>query len=159
VDLIREATQVANYALNARPQMRDAVYKSLIIMKEMLQGSSQDLPSNVVEILKNAMGSSTMTVSLGEPKACPEANKQGAPGQSRLVSTTMIQNGGTKPKKGGRKKSKCKFCGATMCGNIATCGELKQIGAHVHLHALGGSFFENELSLVKPELIKWQRHG
>jgi hypothetical protein len=144
--------QVANYTSNARPQMRDAVYESLIMMKEMLQGSSQDSPSNVVETLKNAMGSSTMTASLGEPKAGPEANKQGAPRQSRLVSTTMIQNGRTKPKKGGRKKSKCKFCGATTCGNIATCGELKQIGARVHLHALGGSFFENELSLSKARI-------
>jgi hypothetical protein len=91
-DLIREAMQVATYASNARPQTRDAVYESLIMMKEMLQGSSQDSPSNVVETLKNAMGSSTMTASLGEPKASagPEANKQGAPWQSRLVSTTMI---------------------------------------------------------------------
>ncbi len=53
-DLIREAMQVATYASNARPQTRDAVYESLIMMKEMLQGSSQDSPSNVVETLKNA---------------------------------------------------------------------------------------------------------
>jgi hypothetical protein len=39
-----------------------------------------------------------------------------------------------------------------MCGNVATCSELKQIGACIHLHALGGSFFENELSLSKARI-------
>jgi hypothetical protein len=74
------------------------------MMREIVEGTSQEAPHDVVETLQNAMSRRTSTTNGfigGEPKAGPEGNKPGAPRQSRLVSLVMARNGGTKPKSGG----------------------------------------------------------
>jgi hypothetical protein len=150
--LMKEAIKLANYASNAPPKLREAVYTSLIMMREIVEGTSQEAPHDVVETLQNAMSRRTSTTNGligGEPKAGPEANKPGAPWQSRLVSLVMARNGGTKPKSGGRTKNKCKFCGATTCGNVSTCLELKSIGTRISLHDLG-SFVQKYTVYLHP---------
>jgi hypothetical protein len=143
--LIKEATQVANYAANATPQLREAVHTSLIMLREILEGKSQEAPSAVVETLQNATGRVVTNRFHGQPKTGPEANKQGAPRQSRLISAAMARNGGTKPRQGGRSKNKCTFCGTTSCGNISTCVELKNIGRRISQNDLG-SLVQNDLN-------------
>jgi len=145
-ELVSEATKLANYASSARPQLREAIHTSLIAMTEIAKGESQEKPSDVVETLHNAMGSSTRNV-VGDcrPKAGPEANKQGAPRLTRLHSSVMVRNGGTVPKQGGRSKSKCNFCSSTTCGNVSTCVELKKVGIRIRQDNLR-SFVSLELN-------------
>jgi hypothetical protein len=144
-DLMKEAAKLANYASNAPPQQREAVYASLITIREILEGKSRESPAGIVETLQNATSSSMTSAHCGKPKLGPEASKVGAPRQLRLASSVMARNGGTKPARGGRQKNRCKFCGAKTCGNVSTCVLLKRVGARVRLNALG-SLVQNDLN-------------
>jgi hypothetical protein len=103
-DLMKEAAKLANYASNAPPQQREAVYASLITIREILEGKSQESPAGIVETLQNATSSSMTSAHCGKPKLGPEASKVGAPRQLRLASSVMARNGGTKPTRGGASK-------------------------------------------------------
>jgi hypothetical protein len=147
---MKEAIKLANYTLNAPPKLHEAVYTSLIMMREIVGGTSQEAPHDIVETLQNAMSRHTsMTNGLigGKPKAGPEANKPGAPWQSRLVSFGNGLKWWNKAQEwgGGGTKNKCKFFGATTCGNVSTCLELKSIGTRISLHDLG-SFVQKYLN-------------
>ena len=142
---MKEAAKLASCASNAPPQQREAVYASLITIREILEGKSRESPEGAVEALQSATSSSTTSTRRGKPKPGPEASKAGAPRQLRLASSVMARNGGAKPTRGGRQKNRRKFCGAKTRGSASARVLLKRAGARVRLSALG-SLVQNEIN-------------
>ena len=132
--LLQVATKLVGYASQAKPDTNNAIYVSLLELQEIVEGKSSSTASEVVETLRAAKSSTRKRNRESLlPRMGPEANKPGATRKKRMVSKVMIQNGGSKPQRGGPSRSRCSFCNSPLCRNVSSCNELKKIGIRIPL--------------------------